>query len=110
MRALRCLIFSVIRVCCVKKAPVPRHARRQGSKCRHASTSVVKATSVQVASLCGGGQIVSCGLAELLVTNDLIRELLSLAEIGDAGPFDGADGDKYVLAAIDAVLHDEARF
>jgi len=88
-------------LCRKQKALHPWYARRQGSKHRLASTSVVKATLVWAALLCGGGgQILSGGLAGLLVTNDLIREFLSLAEIRDASPFDGADVDKYVLAAI----------
>lgn len=103
MRSLRCLIFSVIHCASAvskTKALLPWHARRQGSKRRLASTSVVKATLVWAAPLCGGGQILSGGLAGLPITNDLIRELLSLVEIRHAGPFDGADMDKYVLAAI----------
>jgi hypothetical protein len=60
---------------------------------------VVKATLVWDAPL-RGGQIVSGGLAGLPVTNNLIGEPLPLAEIRHASPFDGADVDKYVLAAI----------
>jgi hypothetical protein len=71
--------------------------RRERPKRRFASTSVVKATLVWDEPL---GQIVSGGLAGLQVTNDLIRGLLPLAEIRHASSFNGADVDKYVLAAI----------
>src|SRR5579863_9314873 len=72
------------------KSPALWHARRRGSKRRYASTSVVNATFIRDAPLCGGGQIVGGGLAGLRITNDLIRELLPLAEIRHASPIDGA--------------------
>jgi len=99
MRSLRCLILHCASP--VSKTKAPLSGTPEGrARDRFASTSVVKATLVWAVPLCGGGQIVSGGLAGLPVMNDLIGELLSLAEIRHARPFDGTDVDKYVLAAI----------
>jgi hypothetical protein len=99
----RGLIFSVIHgapAVSKTKSPAPLVRQKAGLETSPCQYIRGQATLVWAALLCGGGQILSGGLAGLLVTNDLIREFLSLAEIRDASLFEGADVDKYVLAAI----------
>ncbi|CAD5250439.1 hypothetical protein BOS5A_10377 [Bosea sp. EC-HK365B] len=64
----------------------------------HGRLPLISHAGQRVSSL--GAQVVGRHLARTLVLDELVRDLLAVTQIAQAGALDGADVDEHVLAAI----------